>query len=63
MLYVDDEDIVSTTAECLATMMAVIVALFEAAELRVVEKKTAAMLLRTPNLVVPTSLLVVEAVG
>ena len=51
------------SAEGLAKMMTVIVAVFEAAGLTVSEKKTETMLLRTPKRAIRTSPLVVEAAG
>ena len=63
MLYADDAGIVSKSAEGLATMMTVIVTVFEAVGLTVSEKETETMLLRTPNQAIRTSPLVVEAAG
>ena len=51
------------SAEGLAKMMTVIVAVFEAAGLTVSEKKAETMLLRTPNQAPLTSPLVLEAAG
>ena len=63
MLYANDAGIVSNSAEGLAKMMTVIVTVFEAAGLTVLEKKTETMLLRTLHQVLPTSSLVVDAAG
>ena len=63
MLYANDAGIVSKSAEGLAKMMTVIVAVFHAPGLAVPEKKTEITLLRTLNQVLPTSLLVAEAAG
>ena len=62
MLYADDAGIVSKSAESLAKMMTIIVAVFEAAGLTVSEK-TEIMLLRTPDQAPCTSPLVIEAAG
>ena len=61
MLYADDAGIVSQSAEGVAKMMTVIVSVFEAVNLTVSEKKTATMLLRTPNQAPQTSPLVIDA--
>ena len=63
MLYADDAGIVSKSAEGLAKMMTVIVTVVEAAGRTVSEKKTATMLLRTPDQTPCTSTLVIEAAG
>ena len=63
MLYADNAGIVSKSPEGLANIMTVIVTVFEAAGLTVSEKKTATMLLRTPNQAIRTSPLVVEVAG
>ena len=63
MLYAEDAGIVSNSAEGLAKMMTVIVAVFEAPGLTVSEKKTETMLLRTPKKAMWTSPLAVEAAG
>ena len=63
VLYADDAGIVSKPAEGPAKMMTVILTVFETAGLTVSEKKTATMLLRTPNQAIRTSPLVVEAAG
>ena len=48
-MYAVDAGIASKLAEGLAKMMTVIVTVFEAAGLTVSEKKTEALLLRTPD--------------
>ena len=58
-----DAGIVSASAEGLTKMMTVIATVFEAACLTVSEKKTATMLLRTPNQALRTSPLVIESAG
>ena len=63
MLYADDAGIVSKSAEEVPKLMAVIATVFEAAGLTVSEKKTEAMLLRTPDQASLTLPLVVEAAG
>ena len=63
MLFADDAGIVSESAEGLAKMITIIVAVFEAAGFTVSENKTETMLLRTLNQVLPISPLVVEAAG
>ena len=63
MLYAEDAGIASESAEGLAKIMTIILTVFKAAGLTVSEKKTETMLLRTPNQVLPTSPLVVEAAG
>ena len=59
----DDAGIVCKSAEGLAKMMTVIVTVVEAAGRTVSEKKTATMLLRTPDQTPCTSTLVIEAAG
>ena len=63
MLYADDAEIASKSAEGLAKMMTVIVTVFEAAGLTVSEKKTETILLRTPDQAPCTSPLIIEAAG
>ena len=63
MMYADNEDIGSTSAEGLAKMMTVILTVFDAAGLTVPERKTETMLLRTPSQATQTSPIVIEAVG
>ena len=64
MLYADDADLISESAEGLAKMMTVTVnVLFEASGFKVSEKKTGTMLLRTPNQTPLASPLVIEAAG
>ena len=63
VLYVDDAGIVSKSAEGLVKMMTVIVTALEAAGPTVSEKKTATMLLRTPDQAPRTSSLAIEAAG
>ena len=63
MLFADDAGIMSKSAEGLAKMMTVIVAIFEAAGFTVSENKTETMLQRTPNQAPRTSPLVIQAAG
>ena len=63
MSYADDAGIVSRSAEGLANMMTVIVTVFEAAGLTVLERKTETMLLRTPGQTSLAPPLVIEAAG
>ena len=63
MVYGDDAGIPSKSAKGLAKVMAVIVTVFEAAGLKVSDKKTETMLLRTPEQAPGTSPLVINAAG
>ena len=63
MSYADDAGIVSRSAEGLANMMTVIVTVFEAAGLTVLERKTETMLLRTPGQTSLAPPLVIEGAG
>ena len=63
MLYVNDAGIQSKSAEGLAKVMTVTIAVFEAAGLTVSEKETETMLLRTSNQAPQKSALVIEAAG
>ena len=63
ILYAADAAIVSSSAEGLAETMNVIVTVFEAAGLKVSEKKTEIMLLRTPCRKTLPLPLVIEAAG
>ena len=55
MLYVDDVDIGSRSAEGLAEMMTAVVTVFKAAGLTLSERWMGTMLLRTPGLYIPGS--------
>ena len=63
MLYADDANVFSNPGESLANVMEVIVNVIEATGLTLSEKKAETMLLGTPNQILPTSPLVVEAAG
>ena len=63
MLYADEAGIMSKSAEGLAKMKTLIVAVFEAAGLTVSGTKTETILLRTPNQAPETSPLIIEAAG
>ena len=63
MLYADDAGIVSKSAEGRADTMTAIDTVFEAADLTVSEKKTATMLMRTPDQAPRTPPLIIAAAG
>ena len=63
MLYAEDAGIVSTSADGIAKMMAVVVTVFEAEGRTISEKKAETILLRTPSQTTLAPPLVIEAAG